>query len=63
MSESNQMFMLFCITLIAVLGIISAVICYSKDRVSFNIKARTKLPNQSETEFGIEVHKDEEKNK
>ena len=57
------MFMLFCITLIAVLGIISAVVCYSKDRVSFNIKARTKLPNQSETEFGIEVHKDEEKNK
>lgn len=61
MSESIQMFMLFCITLIAVLGITSAVVCYSKDRVSFNIKARTKLPNQSETEFGIEVHKDEEK--
>ena len=63
MPESIQMFMLFCITLIAVLGITSAVVCYSKDRVSFNIKARTKLPNQSETEFGIEVHKDEEKTK
>jgi len=63
MPESIQMFMLFCITLIAVLGITSAVVCYSKDRVSFNIKARTKLPNQSETEFGIEVHKDAEKTK
>ncbi|GCD11415.1 hypothetical protein LGL55_04395 [Clostridium tagluense] len=61
MSDSIQMFMLFCITLIAVLCVTSAVICFSKDKVNFNIKARTKLPDQSETEFGIEVAKDPEK--
>ncbi|MBU3091266.1 hypothetical protein K2F40_14600 [Clostridium sp. CM028] len=63
MSEITQMFKLFCITSIAVLGITSAVVFFSKDRISFNIKARTKLPDQSETEFGIEVHKDDKKTK
>jgi len=41
----------------------SAVVCFSKDKVNFNIKARTKLPDQTVTEFGIEVDKDPEKNK
>ncbi len=61
MSESIQMIMLFCITTIAVLGIISAVVYFSRDNISFNIKAHAKFPNHSETEFGIEVHKDEKK--
>lgn len=57
------MFMMFCLTIIAIIGITSAVVCFSKDKVSFNIKARTKLPNQSETEFGIQVQKDDKKQK
>ena len=63
MSGIIQTFMLFCITLIAVLGITSAVVGFSKSKISFNLKARTKLFNQSETEFDIEVNKAEDKNK
>lgn len=61
MLESIQLFMMFCMTIIAVVGIVSAVIYYSRDTVSFNIKAHTKLFSKSETEFSMNVRKEKRK--
>lgn len=59
MTESNQTVMMFCLTIIAVIGIISAVVCYSKDQISFKLKAKTKLSSQPEAELGLELEKDD----
>ena len=59
MPENIQICLMVCITVIAIFGIISAVLFFSKDNISFNIKSRTKFSDRSETEFDIEMHKEE----
>ena len=63
MMESIQVFMMFCMTIIATIGIVSAVIYYSKDTVNFNIKAAAKLFSKSEAEFSMNVHKEKKENR
>lgn len=61
MSESIQMFVVFSITIIAIIGIVSAITYFSKDPISFNIKSKIKLPDQSETEFDVNLFKTNKK--
>lgn len=61
MSESIHMFVVFCITIITIIGIVSAIMCFSRDPVKFSIKAKTKLPDQTETEFDIDLLKQAKK--
>lgn len=51
------MCVVFSITIIAIIGIVSAIMSFSKDPISFNIKAKTKLPDQTETEFDVNLLK------
>lgn len=51
--------MMFCLTIIAIIGIISAVIFFSKGQISFNLKAHTTLPDKSEADIGFEVDKED----
>ncbi|QGU96237.1 hypothetical protein GOM49_15060 [Clostridium bovifaecis] len=62
MSEKSQIIMMFCLTIISVIGIISAVICYSKGPVKFRLKAKSNSLTHNDGEFGIEVIKESEKN-
>lgn len=55
MTENNQAVMMFCLTIIAIIGIISAVICYSKNGLNFRMKAKTKLTSQPELELGLDL--------
>lgn len=55
--ESIQMLMMFSITIIATIGIVSAVVYFSKDSVNFNIKFYSKFFSKSESRFSINVSK------
>lgn len=55
--ESIQIFMIFCMTIMATVGIVSAVVYFSKDSVHFNIKLYSKLFSKSESGFRIDVNK------
>lgn len=57
MTECTQMFMMFCITFIAIVGIISVLICYSKYPFSFMIKAHKKNSAKKDADLKIMVHR------
>ena len=63
MMESIQMLMMFSITIIVTIGIVSAVVYFSKDSVNFNIKFCSKLFSKSESLFSINVSKKAKKRK
>jgi uncharacterized metal-binding protein len=60
-TESGQIVVIFCVSIIAIIGIVSVVVCYSKDQINFKLNARHRQPDESETELGIELSKKDEK--
>ncbi|MDE4542751.1 hypothetical protein [Thermoanaerobacterium sp. R66] len=58
MSESVQITLIFCTTIVAIVGIVAMVV-YNRDNIAVKVQTKANIVDKAKTEFSVEI-KDKE---